>query len=149
MSKQNINKPELNVLQGQRIHTLLHPCSALSLIDNLPALSESLIFTTGTACSENLMHLLRAHTAQIKLVRQKALFMHAVLAVVPVVNKNKAQICCSECTSRTGYCSTCQLPFKLLKLHHCYRPLLCFSRELIPRHKKSGRAPECRGNADL
>ncbi len=53
IAKQNINKPELNVLQGQRIHTLLHPYSALSLIDNLPVLSEGLIFTIGTACSEN------------------------------------------------------------------------------------------------
>ncbi len=53
MYKQNINKPEFNVLQGQRIHTLLHPYSALSLIDSLPILSESRIFTTGTACSEN------------------------------------------------------------------------------------------------
>ncbi len=31
----------MNVLQGQRIHTLLcHPYSALSLIDNLSVLSE-------------------------------------------------------------------------------------------------------------
>ncbi len=31
---------KMNVLQGQRIHTLLHPYSALSLIDNLSVLSE-------------------------------------------------------------------------------------------------------------
>ncbi len=74
ISKQNINKPELNVLQGQRIQTLLHPYSALSLIDNLPVLSEGLIFTTGTACSEN-RYALAAGTdsSLIKLVMQKAL----------------------------------------------------------------------------
>ncbi len=53
ISKQNINKPELNSVQGQQIHTLLHLYSALSLIDNLPVLSEGRIFTTSTACSEN------------------------------------------------------------------------------------------------
>ncbi len=37
IAKQNLNKPELNVLQGQRIHTLLHPYSALSHFDNLPS----------------------------------------------------------------------------------------------------------------
>ncbi len=53
IAKKNINKPLLNVLQGQRIHTLFHSYSALSLIDNLPVLSEGHIFTTGTARSEN------------------------------------------------------------------------------------------------
>ncbi len=43
----------MNVLQGQRIHTLLRPYSALSLIYNMPVLSEGRIFTTGTACSED------------------------------------------------------------------------------------------------
>ncbi len=40
ISKQNINKPKLNILQGQRIHILLHPYSALLLTDSLPVLSE-------------------------------------------------------------------------------------------------------------
>ncbi len=40
-SKLTIFQSKLNVLQGQRIHTLLcHPYSALSLIDSLPVLSE-------------------------------------------------------------------------------------------------------------
>ncbi len=46
-----MNKTELNVLQGQHIYTLLHPYSALSLIDNLPVLSEGCIFSTGTGCT--------------------------------------------------------------------------------------------------
>ncbi len=37
-----MNKTELNVLQGQRIH------GAPSLIDNLPDLSEARIFTVGS-----------------------------------------------------------------------------------------------------
>ncbi len=75
-----MNKPELNVLQEQRIHNLLHPYSAPSLMESLPVLSEGLIFTTSTACSENRYALAAAQTLQIKLVKKKALFMHAARA---------------------------------------------------------------------
>ncbi len=72
IAKQNINKPELNVLQGQCIHTLLHPYP-LSLTDNLPFLSESRIFTTGRLqpALRIVMHLLRTNPAN-KCVNQKA-----------------------------------------------------------------------------
>ncbi len=101
IAKQNLNKPELNVLQGQRIHTLLHLYSALSHFDNLPVLSEDRIFTTGMLqpALRTVMHLLRTNPANKTCDAEQSWVQAA-----PVSNKNKAQICCSECTSGTGYC---------------------------------------------
>ncbi len=133
IAKQNINKPELNVLQGQRIHILLHPHSVLSLIDNLPVLSEGRIFTTGTACSENRY----AQTPQIKTVTQKAcvhnspecrLYRWAIRIKrwCAVLNVRREQDIVRPPHSSTNYTRVTD---------HC-RVLF---GNLIPRRKKSGR----------
>ncbi len=89
-SKLTIFQSKMNVLQGQRIHILLClPYSALSLIDNLSVLSEGRY----------------AHAAwtdpAIKYMTQKALVRACSAWAIRV---SKAQICCSERTSGTGYC---------------------------------------------
>ncbi len=101
IAKHNLNKPELNVLQGQRIHTSLHLYSALSHFDNLPVLSEDRIFTTGML-QPALRTVMRTNPANKTRDAESLRAEQSWVQAVPVVNKNKAQICCSECTSGTG-----------------------------------------------
>ncbi len=83
-SKLTISLSKLNVLQTQCIHTLLHPYSALSLIDSLPVLSEGRYAHAGN----------KIHDTEA-LVRASSAW---------AIRGNKAQICFSERTSGTGYC---------------------------------------------
>ncbi len=83
-SKLTISQSKLNVLQGQRIHTLLHHYSARSLIDSLSVLSEGRYAHAGNKIHDT-GALVRASSAW-------------------AIRGNKAQICCSERTSGTGYC---------------------------------------------
>ncbi len=66
------------------------------------------------------------------------------------VDKNKAQICCSERTLGLGNGILLDRPLPF-KLHQSYRPLPRFIREI--NRKKSGRVPrfprDSHGNADL
>ncbi len=121
----------LNVLQGHRIHTPSLFCSVTH--HNLPVLFESRILYL-LACSEH-RYTCCAQTLQIKRSTGScAQRMHNVL------DKNKAQICCSERTSGNGIMLDRPLPFKL---HQTYRPLPRCIREM------NAAANLVRTNADL
>ncbi len=63
---------------------------------------------------------------------------------VPVLDKNKAQICYSERTSGTGYCLTAHSSSNCTRVIDRY--CVIFGK-LNPRRKKSGR--DSNNNADL
>ncbi len=91
----------MNVLQGHRIHTPSLFCSVTH--HNLPVLFESCILNL-LCCSEH-RYTCCAQTPQIK--RSTGSYMSCSVWItvrvqaVPVLDKNKAQICCSERTSGT------------------------------------------------
>ncbi len=135
----------LKILQGQHIHTLLHPYSALSLTDNLPVLSEGRIFTTGRQqpALRTVMHMLRTDPA----------------------NKPRDAESTGSCVQRVHNSPECRLyrwsmrikrryavlkgrrerdivrPPLLFKLHQRYRPLTRFIREFNPASQEIWSGP--------
>ncbi len=116
IQKKDKRKDELNVLQGHRIHTPSLFCSVTH--HNLSVLSESRILYL-LACSEHFCTCCEcAQTPQIKHACGARITVR--VQALPVLDKNKAQICCSERTSGNGILLDRPLPFKL---HQSYRPL--------------------------
>ncbi len=102
IQKKEKRNDELHVLQGHRIHTPSLFCSVTH--HNLSVLSESCILYL-LACSE---HRCTRFAQTIKRSTGSYMSCSACITVrvhaVPELDKNKAQICCSERTSGTGYC---------------------------------------------
>ncbi len=117
----------MNVLQWHRIHT---PSLFWSVTHhNLPVLFEScILYLHRCTCF--------AQTPQIKRSTGSYMSCSARITVrvqtVPELDKNKAQICCSERTYGTGIMLDRPLPFKL---HQSYRPLPRYIQEINPAVK--------------
>ncbi len=104
---------------------------------SLPVLSESRILYL-LACSEH-RYTCSAQTPQIK--RSTGSCCSAVrVQAVPVLDKNKMQICCSERTYGNRILLDCPLK---LKLRQSYRPLPPCIREINPA-AWSGQPRQCR-----
>ncbi len=130
----------MHVLQGQRIHTPSLFCSVTH--HNLPVLFETRILYL-LACSEH-----RCTCCAQTIKRSTGSYMSCSVRItvrvqaVPVLEKNKVQICCSERMSGTGVLD------HLLKFKLCqsYRPLLRCIQEINPAAQEfwSGQPRQCR-----
>uniref|UniRef100_A0A673HBV9 Si:ch1073-291c23.2 n=1 Tax=Sinocyclocheilus rhinocerous TaxID=307959 RepID=A0A673HBV9_9TELE len=100
-----------------------HPYSALSLIDNLPVLSEGRIFTTGTACSEH-----RYAHAVVLVMMGTGLFMFGI----PMNVQSDAPTSAEQFTPFwLGILITASLALNIISIIGVLSALVEFSRAIV------------------